>query len=108
MLAPCSVRYTATIKSIDPDGVGNGEPIEYNIEYKDESTHMVNRPTSLDTLSSMPVYYIEYEDEGGFTVNPSPLALSAPAPTLAPGPQPRPQPNPTPPPCPTSSSSSYR
>ena len=77
MLAPCSVRYTATIKSIDDQEY---DPIDgkaiYNIEYKDESTHMINRPTSLDTLSSMPVYYIEYEEEGGgFTVNPSPHAL---------------------------------
>ena len=53
MPARCSVRYTATIKSIDPAGA-DGKAI-YNIEYTDESTHMINRPTSLDTLSSMPV-----------------------------------------------------
>ena len=44
--------YTATIESINVDEVSGAEM--YNIKYEDESTHMVNRATKLETLSSMP------------------------------------------------------
>ena len=43
--------YTATIKSLSTNAEGK---VTYNIEYKDESTQMVSRPTFLETLSSMP------------------------------------------------------
>ena len=43
--------YTATIKSLSTDADGK---VIYNIEYTDEAGFPLNRPTFLETLSSMP------------------------------------------------------